>query len=469
MSLADNFSDTIYIYFDTMGCAKNLVDSEYALAGLAAAGFVRTEDPFSAQVVVVNTCGFINDAKQESINRLLELAELKQEGKCLVLAATGCLVQRYRRELPAEMPEVDVWLGTEEYDDLPQRLEQALQQKLAKPQAARLPKILAKMRRHTAADCLPRVLLTPPYTAYLKIAEGCSNCCAFCAIPDIRGPLCSQPPEKLLAEAKRLRASGVQELCLIAQDTTAYGRDLSAGLGSQSLLPQLLRELDKLDFPMLRLLYVYPEGIDDELLAAMRDCRSLCHYLDIPLQHVSNSVLHRMNRLLDKQQIEQLLARLRSYLPDMAIRTTFMVGFPGETEEDFAELLDFAAAAELDWAGVFQYSQEEDTPAAAMPEQVPEEVKQRRYNELTEVLAAAAAARLEGQVGRQLRVLLEQPSLDFPGFFEARSQYQAPEVDGLIYISNEDGSLSEQHIGKLIDVQIVETSGYDLIAVRKNN
>ena len=466
MRLADNFSDNIYIYFDTMGCAKNLVDSEYALAGLAAAGFVRTEDPFCAQVVVVNTCGFINDAKQESIIRLLELAALKQEGQCLVLAATGCLAQRYRQELPTEMPEVDLWLGTEEYDQLPQRLEQLLQQKLAKPQAARLTKILAKMRQQAADSCLPRVLLTPPYTAYLKIAEGCSNCCSFCAIPDIRGPLHSQPLERLLAEAKRLRAAGVQELCLIAQDTTAYGRDFASSLGSQSMLPQLLLELDKLDFPMLRLLYVYPEGIDDELLAAMRDCRSLCHYLDIPLQHVSNSVLQRMNRLLSRQQIEQLLARLRSYLPDVAIRTTFMVGFPGETEDDFAELLEFAAEAELDWAGVFQYSQEEDTPAAAMAEQLPEAVKQRRYNELTEVLAVAAAARLEEQVGRRLRVLLEQPSLDFPGFFEARSQYQAPEVDGLIYIANEDGSLSERHIGKLIEVQIVETSGYDLIAVK---
>jgi len=341
-----------------------------------------------------------------------------------------------------------------------------LRQKLAKPQSDRLTKILAKMRQQAADSCLPRVLLTPPYTAYLKIAEGCSNCCSFCAIPDIRGPLHSQPLERLLTEAKRLRAAGVQELCLIAQDTTAYGRDFSSSLGSQSMLPQLLLELDKLDFPMLRLLYVYPEGIDDELLAAMRDCRSLCHYLDIPLQHVSNSVLQRMNRLLNRQQIEQLLVRLRSYLPDVAIRTTFMVGFPGETEDDFAELLEFAAEAELDWAGVFQYSQEEDTPAAAMAEQLPEAVKQRRYNELTEVLAVAAAARLEEQVGRRLRVLLEQPSLDFPGFFEARSQYQAPEVDGLIYIANEDGSLSERHIGKLIEVQIVETSGYDLIAVK---
>ncbi len=456
----NNFSEPLYIYFDTMGCAKNLVDSEYALARLAAAGFVRTDDPFLARVVVVNTCGFINDAKQESINRLLELAYLKQDGRCLLLVATGCLAQRYRRQLPEEMPEVDLWLGTEEYDELPERLWQALEGKMP-------PKEYKKLRKNLPAPPFcqpPRCLLTPPYTAYLKIAEGCSNCCSFCAIPNIRGPLHSQPLAELLAEAKRLRATGVQELCLIAQDTTAYGRDLSSRLGSPSLLPELLRELDKLNFPMLRLLYAYPEGIDDELLAAMRDCRSFCHYLDIPLQHISNSVLHRMNRLLDKAQIVELLAKLREYLPDLVVRTTLMVGFPGETEDDFAELLDFAANAELDWAGVFQYSQEEDTPAASMPEQVPEEVKQRRYNELTDVLAAAAAARLERYLGSRQRVLLEQPSLELPGFFEARSMYQAPDVDGLIYVQNEDGKLGEAHIGKLLDVEIIDTSGYDLIA-----
>lgn len=456
----NNFAEPVYIYFDTMGCAKNLVDSEYALAKLAAAGFVRTEDPFQAQVVVVNTCGFINDAKQESINRLLELAYLKQDGCCLLLAATGCLAQRYLHELPEEMPEVDLWLGTEAYDELPERLWQLLEHKMP-------PKEYKKVRKNLpeAVDCQsPRCLLTPPYTAYLKIAEGCSNCCSFCAIPNIRGPLRSQPLADLLAEAKRLRAAGVQELCLIAQDTTAYGRDLSNRLGSTSLLPELLRELDKLNFPMLRLLYAYPEGIDDELLAAMRDCHSLCHYLDIPLQHISNSVLHRMNRLLDKEQIIELLAKLREYLPDLVIRTTLMVGFPGETEEDFTELLDFAADAELDWAGVFQYSQEEDTPAAAMPDQVPEEIKQRRYSELTDVLAAAATMRLERYIGSRQRVLLEQPSLDLPGFFEARSQYQAPEVDGLIYVQNEDGALGEEHIGRLLNVEIVDTSGYDLIA-----
>ena len=409
-----------------MGCAKNLVDSEYALGGLRTAGFGLTEDPFAAQVVVVNTCGFINDAKQESIERLLELAALKQEGECLLLAATGCLVQRYRQELPAELPEVDLWLGTDEYDQLPERL-----------------------------------LLTPPYTAYLKIAEGCSNRCSFCAIPNIRGPLHSQPLEQLLAEAARLKTAGVQELCLIAQDTTAYGRDLPE---HKPLLPQLLRELDKLGFGMLRLLYAYPEGIDEELLAAMRDCRTVCHYLDLPLQHVSAAVLRRMNRRLDRESIEQLLTKIREYLPDAALRTTFMVGFPGETEADFEELLDFAAAAQLDWAGVFQYSPEEDTPAATMPEQVPDEIKARRYNQLTAVLADAGAARREAQVGESLNVLLEQPSLDVPGYFEARSQFQAPEVDGLIYVQNVDGRLTERQIGSWLKVEAAAAEGYDLLA-----
>lgn len=456
-----SFSNKINIYFDTMGCAKNLVDSEYALGGLRAAGFALTEDPFAAQVVVVNTCGFINDAKQESIERLLELAALKQEGECLLLVATGCLVQRYRQELPAELPEVDLWLGTDEYDQLPERLWQALAeatgQKLARLQKA------AGVKQPLERAALPeRVLLTLPHTAYLKIAEGCSNRCSFCAIPNIRGPLRSQPLEQLLAEAARLKKCGVQELCIIAQDTTAYGRDLPE---HKPLLPQLLRELDKLGFGMLRLLYAYPEGIDDELLSAMRDCRTVCHYLDLPLQHVSAAVLRRMNRRLNREAVEQLLAKIRDYLPDVALRTTFMVGFPGETEADFEELLDFAAAAQLDWAGVFQYSPEEDTPAADMPEQVSDEVKARRYNQLTAVLADAGAARREQQVGSSLRVLLEQPSLDVPGYFEARSQYQAPEVDGLIYVQNVDGSLSERHIGSWLTVEAAAAEGYDLLAV----
>lgn len=454
------FTNKINIYFDTMGCAKNLVDSEYALGGLRAAGFGLTEDPFAAQVVVVNTCGFINDAKQESIERLLELAALKQEGECLLLAATGCLVQRYRQELPAELPEVDLWLGTDEYDQLPERLWQAL----AEHSGQKLAKLQKQAGAKPSGECaeLPeRVLLTPPYTAYLKIAEGCSNRCSFCAIPNIRGPLRSQPLEQLLAEAARLKAAGVQELCLIAQDTTAYGRDLPE---HKPLLPQLLRELDKLGFGMLRLLYAYPEGIDEELLAAMRDCRTVCHYLDLPLQHVSAAVLRRMNRRLDRESIEQLLTKIREYLPDAALRTTFMVGFPGETEADFEELLDFAAAAQLDWAGVFQYSPEEDTPAATMPEQVPDEIKARRYNQLTAVLADAGAARREAQVGESLNVLLERPSLDVPGYFEARSQFQAPEVDGLIYVQNVDGRLTERQIGSWLKVEAAAAEGYDLLA-----
>lgn len=453
-----SITNRINIYFDTMGCAKNLVDSEYALGGLRAAGFDLTEDPFTAQVVVVNTCGFINDAKQESIERLLELAALKQEGDCLLLAATGCLVQRYRDELPAELPEIDLWLGTEEYAQLPELLWQALEEKLGAKAVAKLRKAAEKA---LPAACGERVLLTPPYTAYLKVAEGCNNRCSFCAIPNIRGPLRSQPMEALLAEAARLRALGVQELCVIAQDTTAYGRDLTG----KSLLPQLLRELDKLGFGMLRVLYAYPEGIDDELLAAMRDCSTVCHYLDLPLQHVSAEVLRRMNRRLDRQHINELLAKIREYLPDVALRTTFMVGFPGETEADFEELLDFAAEAQLDWAGVFQYSPEEDTLAAEMPEQVPDEVKARRYNQLTAVLADSGAARRESQVGSRLQVLLEQPSLDVPGYFEARSQYQAPDVDGLIYVSNVDLQLSEAKIGSWLEVEIAQAEGYDLLAV----
>ncbi len=441
--------EAIKIYFDTMGCAKNLADSEYALGGLVSAGFQITEDPFDADVIVVNTCGFINDAKQESIERILELAALKEEGRCRLLAATGCLTQRYGAELAAEMPEIDLLLGVNDYAELPGLIRAKLAEQAHK-----------KLAMPANPPVCGRVQLTPPYTAYLKIAEGCDNHCTFCAIPNIRGKLISRPIDELAAEAAEMRKAGVKELVLIAQDTTAYGQDLAG----RSLLPDLLRELDKLGFAMLRFLYAYPEGLSDELLAAVRDCKSCCHYLDIPIQHVSPAVIKRMNRKLDRAEIEALFAKIREFLPDAAIRTTLMVGFPGETDEDFAELLDFAAGAAIDWAGVFRYSQEDDTPAAAMPDQVAEDVKTRRYNQLMAQLADAGAAWRERLVGQKLTVLLEQPSVDFPGFFEARSQYHAPEVDGLIFVDNTKGALSERHIGSLIDVEITEQAAYDLIA-----
>lgn len=437
--------DAIKIYFDTMGCAKNLADSEYALGGLVSAGFLIVEDPFEADVIVVNTCGFINDAKQESIERILELAALKEEGRCRLLVATGCLTQRYGADLAAEMPEIDLLLGVNDYAELPSLIQH---------------KLLGQTHKKLAVPICERVQLTPPYTAYLKIAEGCDNHCTFCAIPKIRGRLISRPCDELVAEAAEMRRAGVKELVLIAQDTTAYGQDLAG----RSLLPDLLRELDKLNFAMLRFLYAYPEGLSDDLLAAVRDCKSCCHYLDIPIQHVSSAVIKRMNRKLNRTEIEALFKKIRTYLPDAAIRTTLMVGFPGETDADFAELLDFAAGADIDWAGVFRYSQEDDTPAATMPDQIEEDVKARRYNQLMAQLADAGAVWRERLVGQKLTVLLEQPSVDFPGFFEARSQYHAPEVDGLIYVDNVHGTLSERHIGSIINVEITEQAAYDLIA-----
>ncbi len=442
--------ETINVFLDTMGCSKNLADSEYALGGLKSAGFVITDDPFAAQVIIVNTCGFINDAKEESIERILELAALKDEADCCLLVATGCLTQRYGDELWREMPEIDLLLGVNDYDRLPELIKQKLAEKAGK-----------KLHWPKEPPVCGRVQLTPPYTAYLKIAEGCDNCCTFCAIPNIRGRLHSRPIDELVAEAKAMQANGVQELCLIAQDTTAYGYDLAG----KSLLADLLRELDKLNFAMLRVLYAYPEGIDDELLAAMRDCKSFCHYLDIPIQHVAPAVIKRMNRKLAEPDISVLLQKIRTYLPDAAIRTTLMVGFPGETDEDFEQLLDFAAEAELDWAGVFRYSQEEDTPAALMPDQVDEDVKLRRYNRLMAQLADSSAARRERMVGQRFKVLIEQPAVDFPGYWEARSQYHAPEVDGLIYVENTDGSLTERSIGKITEVEICEAAAYDLLAV----
>ena len=311
----------------------------------------------------------------------------------------------------------------------------------------------------TQANGAKRILMTPSYSAYLKIAEGCNNACTFCAIPNIRGPLTSLSVEDVIAEAARLKETGVKELCLIAQDTTAYGLD---NYGKR-MLATLVTEVDKLNFDMVRLLYCYPDGIDEELLQAMANAKSFCHYLDIPLQHVNGKIIRNMNRHYDVEAVNGLMEKIRTYLPDVAIRTTFMVGFPGETDEDFEELLEFAKNTDLAWAGVFMYSPEEDTPAATMEEQVEDDVKARRYNRLSSALALKSGEHKATLVGKELDVLLMEPSVDYGGYFEGRSQYNSPEVDGLIMVENMDGKLTEKHVGKIVKVKIHTAETYDLI------
>lgn len=438
-------NNKVMIYLDSLGCAKNLVDSEYALGLLDEAGFGITADPFEAQVVLVNTCGFINDAKEESIERILELAQLKEEN-CLLLVVTGCLSQRYGAELQEVLPEIDLLFGTAQYEEIADAIK------------AELKKHKIKMA-DTKMQGAKRILITPKYSAYLKVAEGCNNACSFCAIPNIRGRLISLTVEEVIAEAKRLQSEGVKELALIAQDTTAYGLD---NYGKR-MLPTLVDEVDKLGFDMVRLLYCYPDGITDELLEALGRSKTFCHYLDIPLQHISGNIIKNMNRHYDVDVVNGLFEKIRKHLPDVAIRTTFMVGFPGETDEDFEELLAFAKATDLAWAGVFMYSPEEDTPAASMENQVDDETKARRYNRLSAVLALKSGEHKGSLVGKEVDVLLCEPSVDYGGYFEARSQFNAPEVDGVVLVENMDGKLTEKSIGKIVKVRIHTAETYDVI------
>lgn len=434
------------IYLDSLGCVKNLVDSELALGLLYQAGFGLTEEPEDADVIIVNTCGFINDAKEESINRIIQLADLKEE-RCKLLVVCGCLSQRYREELQREMPEIDIMLGTNDYDTIVAKISTALKEKTACADF------------DLEAGLRQRVRITPEHTAYIKIAEGCDNNCAFCAIPGIRGGLKSRTVEDIAAEAKTLLAEGVRELILIAQDTTAYGMDI---YGKPSL-GRLLDAVAPLGFHWVRALYCYPDRIDDELLRAMAKHKNVCHYLDIPLQHINGEVLRNMGRTYDRRFVEELFANIKKYLPDCVIRTTFMVGFPGETEEQFEDLLDFAAAAEIPWAGVFMYSPEEDTPAAVMPNQVDDKVKARRYNKLQAVLGLASKEHKAGWIGKTMEVLAERPSEYLDGYYEGRSRYHAPDVDGVVYIDNKDGSLTEDDIGSFVNVQIHTAETYDII------
>ena len=438
----------VTIYWDSLGCAKNLVDSELAIGLLKEAGFALVEDPGQAEVIIVNTCGFINDAKEESIQDILTLAQYKEAGKCRLLVATGCLVQKYRQELAAELPELDLLLGTQDY----LTLVNAIKERLGMPTA---PNTVQEFSGCFAT----RSLLTPPYTAYLKIAEGCSNHCSFCVIPEMRGELHSRSIEDIVAEAEWLQKRGVKELVLIAQDTTAYGLDRY----HRPMLAELLERVSVLDIPWLRVLYCYPDRLDETLLSTMAKLSNVCPYLDIPLQHISKPVLKKMGRSYDQAQVEALLAKIKQYLPDVAIRTTFMVGFPGETEEDFAELLDFAKSQPFAWAGVFMYSQEEGTPAANMSDQIPEDVKVKRYNQLTAILAMQGSSQRETWLGKTLPVLLEGVDQDYEGYWLGRSPYHAPSVDGLVYIEDKNGLLNFSDIGKICHVKIHTVDTYDVI------
>ena len=434
------------ILFISLGCDKNLVDSEVMLGLLDKKGYQIVDSEEDADIIVVNTCCFIHDAKEESIQTILEMAEYKKEGKLKALIVTGCLAQRYQQEIIDEIPEVDAVLGTTSYVHIVEAVEEAL--------AGNGHVVLEDV------DALPdvkekRLVTTGGHYAYMKIAEGCDKHCTYCIIPKLRGNYRSVPMEKLLAEAKDLADQGVKELILVAQETTVYGKDL---YGEKSL-HKLLRELCKISgIQWIRILYCYPEEIYDELIQTIKEENKVCHYLDLPIQHASDAVLKRMGRRTSKAQLVEIIEKLRKEIPDISLRTTLITGFPGETQEQHEELKDFVDEMEFDRLGVFTYSPEEDTPAATMTEQIPEEVKEDRQAELMELQQEIAFDLAEDMVGREVLVMIEGKVAD-ENAYVGRTYKDAPNVDGLIFINTDEELMS----GDFARVRVTGALEYDLI------
>ena len=434
------------ILFVSLGCDKNLVDSEVMLGLLAHNGHQMVDSEEEADVIVVNTCCFINDAKEESIQTILEMAEYKKDGSIKALIVTGCLAQRYKQEIMDEIEEVDAVLGTTSYDKIVEVIDEALQghKKLELTDIDALPTVESK-----------RLVTTGGHYAYLKIAEGCDKHCTYCIIPKIRGNFRSVPMERLLKEASDLVEQGVKEIILVAQETTLYGIDL---YGKKSL-HVLLKELCKIGgLRWIRILYCYPEEITDELIQVMKEEDKICNYLDIPIQHASDGILKRMGRRTSKQQLIDTVKKLRQEIPDIALRTTLITGFPGETEEQHEELMEFVDEMEFDRLGVFTYSPEEDTPAATMPDQIEESVKEDRQAELMELQQEIAFDLAERMIGKEVIVMFEGKVAD-ENVYVGRTYMDAPNVDGLIFVESDEELMS----GDFAKVRITGALEYDLI------
>lgn len=434
------------ILFVSLGCDKNLVDSEVMLGMLSEKGYAFTDDERQADIIVVNTCCFIGDAKEESINTILEMAELKKTGQIKALIVTGCLAQRYQKEIQEEIEEVDAIIGTAAIDKIVETVEAVL---------------AGKGENHIAAlDAEPfgdkkRIVTTGGHYAYLKIAEGCEKHCTYCIIPKVRGSYRSVPMEKLISEAEKLAEGGVKELVLVAQETTLYGKDLYG----EKKLPELLHKLSRISgIYWIRILYCYPEEITDELIEAVKAEEKICNYLDIPIQHGSDSILKRMGRRTNSTEIRDIVEKLRSNIPDICLRTTLITGFPGETEEDHQALLEFVEEMKFDRLGVFTYSPEEDTPAALMEGQVPEEVKEARKAQLMELQQEIAYEAAESMTGKELYAMIEGKIADEDAYV-ARTYKDAPNVDGYLFINTDRTLMS----GDFVKVRVTGSYEYDLI------
>ncbi|MCQ2492484.1 MAG: 30S ribosomal protein S12 methylthiotransferase RimO [Lachnospiraceae bacterium] len=434
------------ILFISLGCDKNLVVSEVMLGLLKEKGHTITNDEYEADAIVVNTCCFIHDAKEESISTIIEMGQLKEENlKALVV--TGCLAERYKDEILAEIPEIDAVLGTTSYKSIVEAVEEAAEGN--------------GYSHYESIDYLPdntdvkRVVTTGSYMAYLKIAEGCDKRCTYCVIPSIRGSFRSVPMEELLAEARRLASDGIKELVLVAQETTVYGSDIYG----KKCLPELLHKLCEIDgFEWIRLMYCYPEEITDELIQTIKEEPKICHYIDMPIQHCDDYILQRMGRRTNQAQIREVIGKFRKEIPDMVIRTSLISGFPGETQEHHENLYHFLNEMELERVGVFTYSQEENTIAAGMPDQVPEEVKEFRRDELMELQQAISYEQDEAMIGKEMKVLIEGYLYD-EDIYIGRTYRDAPNVDGNVFVNAEEEIIS----GDFVNVRITGAQEYDLI------
>ncbi len=427
--------------FVSLGCSKNLIDTEMAIGLFKNNKFEIVNDVEKAEIIVINTCGFIESAKQEAIDTILEMAQYKKNGNCKYIVAMGCLVQRYKSELEKAIPEVDLFITIDEYNKFWDKISNLLNNKIN--------------NNCTNLEYMDRVISTGTNTAYLKIAEGCSNKCTYCSIPYIRGPYISRPMEDILKEAKKLSSQGIKELIVIAQDTTKYGEDLYG----KPKLSELLNELCKIDgFEWIRFLYAYPESITDELIETVKNNDKICNYFDIPIQHISDTVLKRMNRKTTGMKIEELIKKIKSKIPNAILRTSLIVGFPGETEEDFGKLYDFVKKGYFNKLGVFMYSKEDGTPAARLKEQIHHNTKKKRYNQIMGIAREISKENLKALIGKQYKVLIENITFDNK-FYIGRTYMDIPDTDGIVIIKN----TKENILGKFVDCKITDIKNYDLI------
>jgi ribosomal protein S12 methylthiotransferase len=436
------------IFFVSLGCDKNLVDSERMLGILNENGYRITDNEENADIIIVNTCCFINDAKEESITTILEMAQYKVEGNLKALIVAGCLAERYKEEILKEIPEVDALLGTSSFPKIIEVINNLLEDGQAHAHfddLERLPGVGMK-----------RLLSAGSHYAYLKIAEGCDKHCTYCVIPKVRGNYRSVPIEELIKEAEYLADQGVKELILVAQETTLYGQDIY----QKKALPELLKKLSQIEgISWIRILYCYPEEITDELIDVIKNEPKVCHYLDIPIQHASDNILKKMGRRTNQQDLVKIINKLRDNIPDIVLRTTLISGFPGETEEDHEELMEFVETMKFDRLGVFTYSKEEDTPAAKMKPQVDEKVKQQRQKEIMELQQEIVFAKAQEMIGHSLDVLIEGKLTDEENVYIGRTYMDAPQVDGYIFISSDEELLS----GDMIKATVTAAKDYDLV------